>query len=46
MLQSLHEHCLEWAKKLGALFTPEEYILMQFTKACTKHDTAYPITLL
>jgi hypothetical protein len=45
MLQSLRGHCLEWARKHGASFVPEKYILVHFTKAHTKHDTACPLTL-
>jgi hypothetical protein len=44
-LQSIHKRCLEWARKPGASFAPEKYILMHFTKARTKHNTACPLTL-
>jgi hypothetical protein len=44
-LQSIHERCLEWARKHGASFAPEKYILVHFTKARTKHNTACPLTL-
>jgi hypothetical protein len=44
-LQSVHERCLEWARKHGASFAPEKYILVHFTKAMTKHNTACPLTL-
>jgi hypothetical protein len=45
-LQSIHECCLEWAGKHGASFAPEKYILVHFTKARTKYNTACPLTLL
>jgi hypothetical protein len=45
MLQSLHKWCLGWARSHGASFAQEKYILMQFTKAWTKHNTACPLTL-
>jgi hypothetical protein len=44
-LQSIHERWLEWARKHGASFVPEKYILVQLTKARTKHNTACPLTL-
>jgi hypothetical protein len=44
-LQSIHERCLEWARKHGASFAPEKYILVHFTKARTKHNTACRLTL-
>jgi hypothetical protein len=44
-LQSIHERCLKWARRHGALFGPEKYILVHFTKARTKHNTACPLTL-
>ncbi len=44
-LRSIHERCLEWARKHGALFAPEKYILVHFTTARTKHNTACPLTL-
>ncbi len=45
MLQSIHICWLEWARKHGALFALEKYILVHFTKARTKHNTACPLTL-
>ncbi len=44
-LQSIHERCLEWARKHGASFAPEKYILVHFTKERIKHITACPLTL-
>jgi hypothetical protein len=44
-LQSIHERYLEWAGKHGASFAPEKYILVHFTQARTKHNTACPLTL-
>ncbi len=35
MLQTVHERCLEWARRHGASFAPEKYILVHFTKART-----------
>ncbi len=46
MLQSIHERCIDKARKHGALFAPEKCILVHFTKARTKHNTACPLTLL
>jgi hypothetical protein len=34
-LHAVYEHCFEWAKKHGASFAPEKYVLVHFTKACT-----------
>ncbi len=45
-LQTVHEHCLEWARRHGASFAPEKSILVHFTKARTKHNTVCPLTLL
>jgi hypothetical protein len=45
ILQSTHKHCLEWARKHGASFAPEKYILVHITKAMTKLNTACPLTL-
>jgi hypothetical protein len=42
-LQSIHEGCLMWARKHGASSAPEKYILVHFTKARTKHNTACPL---
>ncbi len=44
-LQSVHERCLDWAKKHRALFAPDKYILVHFTKAKTKHNTSCPLVL-
>jgi hypothetical protein len=44
-LQSLHEHCLGWARRHGASFAPDKYILVHFTKARTKHNTTCQFTL-
>jgi hypothetical protein len=45
MLQTVHERCLDWAKKHGASFAPDKYILVHFTKARTKHNTSCPLVL-
>jgi hypothetical protein len=45
-LQSIYKRCLEWARKHGAWFAPEKYILVHFTKAKTKNNTACPFNLL
>jgi hypothetical protein len=34
-LLTVHERCLEWEHKYGALFAPEKYIYVHFTKART-----------
>jgi hypothetical protein len=44
-LQAVHERSLDWARKHGASFAPDKYILMHFTKARTKHNTACPLVL-
>jgi hypothetical protein len=44
-LQNIHDRCLEWARKHGASFAPEKYILVHFTKLRTKHNTSCPLTL-
>jgi hypothetical protein len=44
-LQAIHEQCLEWARRHGASFAPEKYILVHFTKARTKHNSACPLIL-
>ncbi len=46
MLQTVHKQCLEWARRHGASFAPERYILVHFTKASTKHNHACPLILL
>ncbi len=45
-LQSFHECCLEWARRHGTLLAPDKYILVQITRVTTKHNTAFPLTLL
>jgi hypothetical protein len=45
MLQTVHERCLEWARRHGASFAPEKYILVHFTKARTKHNHSCPLIL-
>ncbi len=45
-LQNIYECCLEWASKHGASFALKKYILVHFTKARIKHNTACPLTLL
>jgi hypothetical protein len=42
MLQSIHERCLEWARKHAALFAPEKYLLVHFTKAKKKAQHRLP----
>jgi hypothetical protein len=44
-LQTVHEKCLEWARSHGASFAPDKYILVHFTKARTKHNSACSLTL-
>ncbi len=44
-LQTVHERCLECAQRDEASFAPEKYILVHFTKARTKYNTARPLTL-
>jgi hypothetical protein len=41
-LQTVHDRCLVWARKHGASFVPEKYVLMHFTKARTKHNNSCP----
>ncbi len=45
MLQTFHESCLEWARRHGALFAPEKYVLVHLTKARTKHNSTCPLIL-
>jgi hypothetical protein len=44
-LQTVPEQCLEWARRHGASFAPEKYILVHFTKARTKHNNSCPFIL-
>jgi hypothetical protein len=44
-LQTVHKRCLEWARRYGASFAPEKYVLVHFTKARTKHNSACPLIL-
>jgi hypothetical protein len=44
-LQTVHEGCLEWARRHGASFAPEKYILVHFTKVRTKHNHTCPLIL-
>jgi hypothetical protein len=44
-LQGVHKQCTEWARRHGALFAPEKYILVHFTKTWTKHIHFCPLTL-
>jgi hypothetical protein len=44
-LQTVHERCLEWARRHGASFAPEKYILVHFTKARTKHNHSCSLIL-
>jgi hypothetical protein len=41
----VHNRCLEWARKHGAFFAPEKYVLVHFTKARTKHNNSCPLIL-
>jgi hypothetical protein len=41
-LQTVHKRCLEWARRHGASFAPENFVLVHFTKARTKHYSACP----
>ncbi len=45
MLQSVHKHCLGWARRHGASFAQDKYILVHFTKVRTKPNTPCPLTL-
>ncbi len=45
MLQAVHERCLDWARKHGALITPDKYFHVHFTKARSKHNNSYPLAL-
>ncbi len=42
LLPTVHKRWLEWARRHGASFVPEKYILVHFTKARTKHTTDAP----
>jgi hypothetical protein len=44
-LQGVHKQCSEWARRHGASFAPEKYILVHFTKTRTKHNHTCPLTL-
>jgi hypothetical protein len=44
-LQTVHERCLEWARRHGASYAPEKYILVHFIKARTKHNHTCPLIL-
>jgi hypothetical protein len=44
-MHAVHERILEWARRHGASFAPEKYILVHFTKARTKHNSACPLIL-
>jgi hypothetical protein len=44
-LQTVHERYLEWARRHGASFAPEKYVLVHFTKARTKHNHTCPLIL-
>jgi hypothetical protein len=41
----IHKRCLEWARRHGASFASEKYILVRFTKARIKHNSACPLIL-
>jgi hypothetical protein len=43
MLQTVHECCLKWARRHGASFAPEKYVLVHLTKARTKHNSTCPL---
>jgi hypothetical protein len=45
ILQAIHEQCLERAKKHGASFASNKYVVVNFTNVRTKHNTSYPLTL-
>jgi hypothetical protein len=45
ILQAVHERCLDWARKHGASFAPDKYILVHFTIARTIHNTTCPLVL-
>jgi hypothetical protein len=44
-LQTVHEWCLEWARRHGASFAQEKYILVHFIKGRTKHNHTCPLIL-
>jgi hypothetical protein len=44
-LQTVHERCLEWARRNGASFAPEKYIPVHFNKARSKHNSDCPLIL-
>jgi hypothetical protein len=44
-LQAIYEWSLEWARRHGAHFTPEKYILVHFTKARTSHNITCTLIL-
>jgi hypothetical protein len=43
--QTFHERSLDWARKHGVPFALDKYILVQLTKARTKHKTSCPLVL-
>jgi hypothetical protein len=45
ILQTVHECCLEWARRHGTSFDPKKYIIVHFTKARTKHNHSCPLIL-
>jgi hypothetical protein len=44
-LQTVHEQCLESARRHGASLAPEKYFLVHFTKVRKKHNSACPLIL-
>jgi hypothetical protein len=44
-LQTVNERCFEWARRHGASFASEKYILVHFTKAKTKNNPSCPLIL-
>jgi hypothetical protein len=45
MLQTVHEQCLEWARRHGASFAQENIVLVHFTKARAQHKNSCPLVL-
>ncbi len=44
-LQTVHERCLDWARKHEVSLAPNEYIFVHFTEARTKHNTSCSLLL-
>jgi hypothetical protein len=44
-LHAVYDRWLDWARRHGASFAPDKYILVHFTKAETKHNSPCPLIL-